>query len=180
MAFELDKSLSWNGIYRYSTENGTQYLAKISETAKNSGLWTLDFIKLSGDPSPIEVFKILNTLFLACMEYVNQNNVNKAYLAVTGETNEEISKKTTAFTRWIKDYWDYQIIDNPEFRILGRKESIIIPTKVIFMTRKTTSISNTTSTSETNNTLMKFCPNCGTQNNNFQFCPNCGTNLKQA
>ncbi len=179
MEFDLDKSLSWSGIYRYSTENGTQYLAKVSETAKNSGLWTLDFVKLSGEPSPIEVFKILNTLFIACMEFVNQNNITKAYLAITGENSEEISKKTIAFTRWIKDYWDYQIVDNPQFRISGKKESLTIPTKVIFMNRKSTNISTTT-TSDTNNSLMKFCPNCGTQNNNFQFCPNCGTNLKQA
>jgi hypothetical protein len=178
MSYNLDKSLSWNGLYKYTTDNGAQYLAKISETAKNSGLWTLDFIKVSGDPSPIEVFKILNTLFLASMEFVNQRNINNAYLAISGENDIEIEKKTKAFTRWIEEYWNYEIVDRPEFKISGKKETMVIPTKVIFMKRKPFTPINVVS--ESNNSFMKFCPNCGNQNNDFQFCSNCGTNLKQA
>jgi hypothetical protein len=176
MSYIIDRSLAFDGLFRYSTDNGTDYIVKISETAPNSGFWTLDFKKLSGDPSALEVFKTLNTLFTVAMEYAAEKNINNAYLLIAGDTIDEIQKKTVAFTRWIEYDWDYNIIKNPLITIDGMKSSINIPTNIIHIKRK---IIKNQVTQQQSQSLMKFCSNCGTENNNFQFCPNCGSNLKQ-
>lgn len=177
MSYLVDKSLAWNGIFQYSSESGTNYLVKISESAPNSNFWTMDFKKLSGEPSSTEVFRIMNTLFEVAMEYVDEKKIDSALLLITGSSKEEMEQKTKIFVRWLKDNWDLQILEKPEFTIKGYKRSYVLPNNGIFIKRKT--VINNTPTSPVPKFTIKFCYNCGTENDGFQFCPNCGTNLKQ-
>jgi hypothetical protein len=176
MNYNVDKSLSWNGLYQYSSESGTQYLVKISESAPGSDFWTMDFVKLSGEPTPSEVFKIMSTLFEVSMEYVIQKNITKAFLIINGKDKEEIEKKTNIFVRWLRDHWDYQIVNNPEFTT-PKGNQVVLQTNGIYITKKL--VTNTESNNNLTDVTIKFCYNCGTENKGFQFCPNCGTNLKQ-
>jgi hypothetical protein len=178
MNYYVDKNLAWDGIFTYSTDSGTKYLIKISETAPESGVWKLDFIRLEGNPTSIEIFKTMKTLLDISMEYVNEKNINNAILMIAGNSEEEIQKKTKAFTRWLKEDWTFEVINRPEVYIPGVKGKKIVQTNVIFIKRKPkidkkVEISN-------NHEGFKYCPNCGTENKGWQFCPNCGTNLKQA
>ena len=180
MSYIIDKELEWDGIFKYTTDSGISYMAKIHETAPGSGYWTIDFIKLSKDSGNVrEVFAIMNTLIELSMGYADIKNIQNVIIFINGENREQIDQKTRIFTRWIKDYWDYQIVSNPEMTISGKRDGRInIPTNGIFMTRKqgiVTPIENTT----LSKVVVKFCYNCGTENNNFKFCPKCGTSLQQ-
>jgi hypothetical protein len=179
MTYNVDKSLIGDGIIQYSTESGCKYMAKISESAPGSTLWSIDFRKLSGTPSPSEVFKIMKTLTDASMEYVLEKNINNFAIFIDGENEEIVEKKTVAFQRWLKDDWDFEVIKNMEIKISGMKNSVFtIPTNSIMMRRKQNVVQKQVSVN--GNIQIKFCYNCGRENNEFQFCPNCGTNLKQA
>jgi hypothetical protein len=179
MTYNLDKSLISDGMIFYTTDSGCKYLAKIFETSTGSGLWTLDFIKLSGDPESSEVFKIMKTLTDACMEYVYDKNINNVAIFVSGENEDVINQKTTIFQRWLRDDWDFEITPNMEIKISGkRNSSYSVPTNAIMMKRKQKVVQKQIITN--GNIQVKFCFNCGSENNGFQFCPNCGTNLKQS
>ena len=178
MTYNVDKSLIGDGIIQYSTESGCKYMAKIYESAPGSTLWSIDFKKLSGTPSPSEVFKIMKTLTDAAMEYVYDKNINTVSIFIDAESDEMIEKKTIAFQRWIKDDWDFEVIKNMEIKIAGmRNSTFTMPTNSIMMRRKQNVVTKQVSVNGSIN--IKFCYNCGTENNDFQFCPNCGTNLKQ-
>jgi hypothetical protein len=174
MTYNLDKSLIGDGIILYNTDSGCKYLAKISETSIGSGLWTLDFMKLSGEPSTSEVFKIMKTLTDACMEYVFEKNINNVAIFISGENEEIINQKTTIFQRWLKEDWDFEIVPNMEIKIQGKRNSKFnVPTNAIMMKRKQKSTQKQIVIN--GNINVKFCFNCGTKNDSFQFCPNCGT-----
>jgi hypothetical protein len=174
MSYNVDKTFAWDGIYQYSSDSGAKYLVKISKTSKNSDMWTLNFMKLAGEPSKLEVFKIMRTLWEVSMEYVNEKNINTAILLVSGADNLEIEQKTTVFTRYLKDDWDFQIINNPDFQVEGMKNGkFSIPTNAFFIQRKVNSPQIINKTIDP--VSIKFCFNCGTKNDSFQFCPNCGT-----
>jgi hypothetical protein len=177
MTYHIDKTLIGDGIIQYSTDAGCKYLAKIYETAPKSNVWSIDFVKVSGNPSPLEVFKIMKTLTEASMEYAFEKNINNAVIFIAGENQEVINQKTTVFTRWIDLDWDYTIQPNIEVKIAGLRNTIMIPTNAIMMTRKQTTVQKQVVIN--GNVNIKFCFNCGTENKDFQFCPNCGTNLKQ-
>jgi hypothetical protein len=180
MSYIIDKELEWDGIYKYTTDSGISYMAKIHETAPGSGYWTIDFIKLSkNDGNVREVFAIMNTLIELSMEYADIKNIQNVIIFINGENRDLIDQKTRIFTRWIKDYWDYQIVSNPEMVISGKRDGRInIPTNGIFMTRKQ-GIVTPIQTTKLSSVDVKFCYNCGTENNNFKFCPKCGTSLQQ-
>lgn len=174
MTYNLDKSLIGDGIILYNTDSGCKYLAKISETAIGSGLWTLDFMKLSGEPITSEVFKIMKTLTDACMEYVFEKNINNVAIFISGENEEIINQKTTIFQRWLKEDWDFEIVPNMEIKIQGKRNSKFnAPTNAIMMKRKQNIVQKQIVIN--GNMNVKFCFNCGTKNDDFQFCPNCGT-----
>jgi|688.fasta_scaffold364307_2 hypothetical protein len=180
MSYVIDKGMEWDGIYKYTTDSGISYMVKIHETAPGSGYWTIDFIKLSKDSGNVrEVFSIMSMLMELSMGYADIRNIQNVIIFISGENREQINQKTRIFTRWIKDYWNYQIVSNPEVIIPGKRDGrITIPTNGIFMTRKqglVTPIETTTLSS----VEIKFCYNCGTENNNFKFCPKCGTSLQQ-
>lgn len=180
MSYVIDRGMEWDGIYKYTTDSGISYMAKIHETAPGSGFWTIDFIKLSKeDGDAREVFTIMNTLIELSMEYAEMNNIQNAIIFINGENREQINQKTKIFTRWIKDYWDYQVVSNPQVFIPGKRDGrITIPTNGIFMTRKKNLITPIKET-KLSTVEIKFCYNCGTENNNFKFCPKCGTSLQQ-
>lgn len=180
MSYIIDKDMEWDGIYKYTTDSGISYMAKIHETAPGSGFWTIDFMKMSKDEGDFkEVFSIMNTLIELSMDYADQKNIQNVIIFISGENREKIDQKTRIFTRWIKDYWDYQIISNPEMLIPGKRDGrIIIPTNGIFMTRKK-GLVTPIQTTKLSSVEVKFCYNCGTENNNFKFCPKCGTSLQQ-
>ena len=106
-----------------------------------------------------------------------EKNINNAVIFIAGENQEVINQKTTVFTRWIDLDWDYTIQPNIEMKIAGLRNTIMIPTNAIMMTRKQTTVQKQVVIN--GNVNIKFCFNCGTENKGFQFCPNCGTNLKQ-
>ena len=179
MIYNIDRSLISDGIIQYTTDSDCKYLAKIFETAPGSGLWSIDFVKVSGTPSPVEVFRIMKTLTEASMEYAQEKKIDNVVIFIAGDTQEEINKKTAAFQRWLVDDWNFEIIKNMEIKISGMRNYFTeIPTNTFMMKRKTSSTQKQIST--TGNFEIKFCFNCGTENKGFQFCPNCGTNLKQA
>ena len=178
MTYNLDKGLIDDGIILYTTESGCKYMAKIFETSNRSGLWTLDFIKLVGEPDSSEVFRIMKTLTEASMEYVFEKNINNVAIFVSGENEDVINQKTTIFQRWLKEDWDFDIIPNMEIKVQGKRNSTFsVPTNAIMMKRKQKPIQRQVITDK--NYEIKFCFNCGSENKGFQFCPNCGTNLKQ-
>jgi hypothetical protein len=179
MNYIVDKSLIGDGILQYTTESGCKYLAKIFQTSPGSYLWSIDFAKISGEPSTSEVFKIMKTLTDASMEYALEKNINNVVIFIAGETQELIDQKTLVFQRWLNQDWDFTITPNMDLKISGLRNSIItVPTNTIMMTRKPKTVQKQVVIN--GNANIKFCFNCGTENNGFQFCPNCGTNLKQA
>ena len=178
MTYNIDKTLIDDGLIQYSTDSGCKYIVKIFESSPGSGLWSIDFFKVFGEPTPIEVFKIMRTLTDVAMEYVYQKNITNVAIFIAGENDEIIQKKTVAFQRWLKEDWDFEVISNMEMKISGMKDStFIVPTNTIMMKRKQNVVQKQVSIN--GNIEVKFCYNCGTENKGFQFCPNCGTNLKQ-
>lgn len=175
--FEIDRSLSSDGVYQYSTDDGVGYLVKISESAPGSGLATIDFVLISGSPSPMEVFRTMNTLYELSFEHVESKGFKNILVYINGSNREEIDKKTRIFTRWINpEFWDYQILPDPQIIIPGKKNgAFTLQTNAIAIVRKNVVIPTPTPVSSVD---VKFCYNCGTENNNYKFCPKCGTNLQ--
>lgn len=137
MNYELDKSGIDNGIIQYTTENGCKYLANIYEIEIGTGVWSLEFIKFSGNPESSDVFKIMRTLTDACMEYVYEKNITSAILFISGGKKEEIEQKTKIFQRWLENDWSFEVISGKEVDILGRKFKISnTDAKILTMTRK--------------------------------------------
>lgn len=168
--YKINRTLSDDGVYQYTTDSGVKYLAKISESSPSSGLWTLNFVLIEGSPSIREVFTTMNTLTEASMEYLDSVGAKTAIFFIDGNNSDEIDQKTRIFTRWISQYWDYDIISNPEIVIPGKRDGkITIQTNAISMKRKSNVI-----------TSSNFCQNCGNPNTGSKFCPNCGTNLQGA
>lgn len=174
MRYYIDKSSISSGVFTYTTDSGCSYLVDIREA--NSEIWTLDFIKLSGNPSELEVFKIMKTLTDSAMEFVYQKNIQKAILFISGDNKEEIDKKTRVFQRWLIDDWDIEVLNDIEINVSGLRGPIYTTINGISITRKQKIVQDKISTD--NNFEFKFCYNCGNKNEGFQFCPNCGTNLK--
>ncbi len=178
--FQIDRSLSSDGVYQYSTDNGVKYIVKISESAPGSGLATIDFTLLSGSPMPLEVFRTMGTLYELAFEHVEDKGFKNIVVYINGDNREEIDQKTRIFTRWINsEYWDHQVVPNPQIVIPGKRNgTIILQTNGIVMTRKSTPVQTTTEAPLSVN--IKFCYTCGTENKNYKFCPICGTNLQGA
>jgi len=177
--FQIDRSLSSDGVYQYTTDNGVRYIVKISETAPGSGLATMDFILLAGSPSAIEIFRTMGTLYELAFEHVESKNYKNILVYITGSNREEIDQKTRIFTRWVNpEFWDHQIVPNPQIIIPGKRNgTYMLPTNAIVMTRKNTTVSVPAPAPSVD---IKFCYNCGEENNNYKFCPKCGTNLQGA
>lgn len=168
MGYKINRTLSGDGVYQYETDSGVKYLAKISESAPSSGLWTLNFVLLEGTPSIREVFATMNTLTEASMEFLDSVSAKNALFFIDGN-KDEIEQKTKIFTRWIGQYWDYEVISNPEIVIPSRRDGrITVPTNAITMKRK-----EIPSIIKSN-----FCSNCGSPSNGTKFCSNCGFNLQ--
>lgn len=179
MAYDVDKTLISEGVFHFTTDSNCKYVTKISETSKNSGLWTIDFIKLSGSPSEFEVFKTMKTMTETVIEYVDKMNIKNMMIFISGSNELEIEKKTKTFQRWMVG-WDFEIIKNMEIKVSGLRNPIFVPTNTFMMKRKQNSISSQdVNKTGIKNIEIKFCFNCGTENQGFQFCPTCGTNLKQ-
>jgi len=170
--FKLDKTLESDGIYQYTTDNKVKYAVRISESSPGSGLASLDFMLVSGNPSSSEIFKTIGTLYQLATEYVEKKKLKHILLTIDGPNRTEIDQKTKIFTRWIDtDIWDYQITSNPEILIPGKRNgSIILQTNSISMKRK----------EDVATKQSKFCGNCG---NSIiignKFCGNCGNSLQE-
>ena len=181
MAYSIDKSLSWDGLFRITTDSGALYMIKIRESAPDSGLWTIELIRPSEKGTTSEIFRTMRTISDICQEYINQKKGNEVILFITGKVDESL-KKSKVFSRYMGDDWEYTI-DIPQIKLSNLRNPNIITTNHFIKAtrvRKMTEVSsnnlvNTQITSE-----IKFCFNCGTPNNNFAFCPSCGTKLKQA
>lgn len=175
MNYLVDRSLIEDGILQYTTESGTKFLAKIFRTSANSDLWSLDFVKVSGTPSPVEVFKTMKTLTDAAMEYAVQRGINRVIIFIAGETQDVIEKKTTAFQRWLVLDWDFEIIPFMDVRVSGLRNGFTVPTNTILLSRKKLPFQR--QVVQNNQITIKFCFNCGQENKEFLYCPTCGTKL---
>lgn len=180
MAYSIDKSLSWDGLFRITTDSGALYMIKIRESAPDSGLWTIELTRPSEKGSTSEIFKTMRTISEICQEYINQKQGNNVILFVTGDSDESL-KKSNVFSRYMGEDWDY-VIDRPQIKISNLRNPNIISTNYfIKATRVRKTITENPSISLNTQIIseIKFCFNCGTPNNNFVFCPSCGTKLKQ-
>lgn len=169
--FKVDKSLEFKGVFQWITDSGCKYIAHISESAPNSGLVSLDFIKISGNTSPSEIFKTMRTLYEVSTDYLVKRGFPNLIVYIDGENREIIDKKTRAFTRWINtDIWEFKIDSNPKIVIPNKRDGVIeLDTNVITIKKRDGVIKN----------IIKFCSNCGIENKEYKFCPNCGINLQQ-
>ena len=181
MPYSIDRSLSWDGLYSFTSESGASYMVKMKETSPRSGLWTINFIKNSGESTPTEIFKTIKILSDLCKEYINSQNGNRALLLISGDEKES-EQKAKVFSRWMGEEWDC-LIHRPNVKISGlRKSSIPTTPFAIMATRrpKIEEVEKPKTIDSPVNFEIKFCYNCGSPNNNFVFCPSCGTKLKQA
>lgn len=172
--FKIDRSLEPEGIFKFKTDSGCEYMASIHESAPKSGLATLDIVLLSGQPSPIEVFRTMRTVYDVSTEYVLKKGFKDLIFYIDGRNREEIDQKTNIFTRWINtDIWEYRIDSQPYIVIPNKRNGIIqLNTNAIVIKKKDNVVVETTK--------LNFCYNCGEPNNNYKFCPSCGSNLQQA
>lgn len=179
MTFQIDRSLSADGVYQFSTDNNIKYLIKISESSPGSGLATMDFVLLSGEPTAIEIFRTMGTLYELTSEYVDLKGINNILVYINGSNRNEIDQKTRIFTRWInQEFWSHTVVSNPQVTIPNKRDgTYILPTNAIIMTRKAVVIVKK-EVVQPPSVDIKFCFNCGTENNNFKFCPKCGKNLQ--
>lgn len=175
MNYLVDRSLVGDGILQYTTESGTKFLAKIFKTSAGSDLWSLDFVKVSGTPSPVEVFKTMKTLTDAAMEYAVQREINRVIIFIAGETQQIIEKKTAAFQRWLVVDWDFEIMPYMDVRVLGLRTGFTVPTNTLLLTRKKLLFQR--QILQDDRRTIKFCFNCGQENKEFLYCPTCGTKL---
>jgi NADH pyrophosphatase NudC (nudix superfamily) len=166
MVNKIDKSLEYGGVFKYYTDSNCSYILDIHETSNGSGVWFIDLYKEYGTPDKKEVFSILKTLADLCTDYARNYNIKKIIAIIDGNDEEEKRKKTIAFTRYIKDEWEYEISNNPEFKLSGKKVYSKIDKNLILITKK-----------EHNH--FENCSNCGVKNENYKFCPNCGFKLKE-
>ena len=115
---------------------------------------------------------------------IEKNNIENIIVTIDGKDQEEIDKKTKAFTRWIKKPWSYKVMKNPTIKIDGATKNIYVRTNIIHMFKTNEPITPevVVKKEEIKNipSQIKFCYNCGLENNNYKFCPGCGTNLQQA
>jgi hypothetical protein len=162
MVNKIDRSLEDVGLFRYYTDSNCCY---ILEMKKNSDICFINLFKEYGKPNSDEVFSIFKTLSDLCNEYSDKHNIEKGLAIIDASSDEERRKKTIAFTRYIKDSWEYKILVNPDFRITGRKISNTINTNCILITKKSEN--------------KDYCLNCGSKNENYKFCPNCGFKIKE-
>lgn len=137
----------------------------------------MDFTLLSGTPSAIEIFRTMGTLYELAFEHVESKGFKNILAYINGANREEIDQKTRIFTRWINpEFWDHQIIPNPQIIIPGKRNgTFTLQTNGIAMTRKNVIVPVPTPVPSVD---IKFCYNCGTENDNYKFCPTCGTNLQ--
>lgn len=180
MPFSIDKSLDWDGIYKFSSDSGASYIVKLRESAPGSGLWTIDFIKTGGEPPKTEIFKTMKVLSDLCKEYINKVGGDNLLMLISGDSEESL-QKSKVFTRWMGEEWESNITD-ARLKISGIRNMLYPTPYLISVKRKPKSIVEDTPkpisigiTSE-----IKFCYNCGNANNDYLYCPNCGTKLKQA
>jgi hypothetical protein len=178
MNYSIDRSFSSDGLYTFSSDTSS-YILKMRESAPRSGLWTIDFIKSSGEPSPKEVFRTMKIISDLCKEFIDSVNGNKVIMFIAGDPVTS-AQKAKVFSRWMGENWKCEISE-PQIKIPGLRNSAILPTPFsIIATRISNSKQEeTVSTSIPANTDIKFCFNCGSPNNSYQFCPSCGTQLKQ-
>jgi len=180
MSYSIDRSLSWDGLYSFTSESGANYMVKMKESAPGSGLWTINFIKTSGEPPAIEVFRTIKVLSDLCKEYINSKGGTRALLLISGD-EQESEQKAKVFSRWMGEEWDC-LIHRPNIKVPGLRKSNIPSTPFAIMaTRKpkTETIQPVKVTEIQSTSEIKFCFNCGTANNNYLYCPSCGTKLKQ-
>ena len=176
----VDKSLSWDGLYQFYTDKGAKFLIKIVESAPNSGVWMVNFVKSNTiEVEPREVFSLMKLIAEGCNEYANQKGINKAIFLMSGGREESL-QKSKIFTRWMEDNWNFEIKES-QIKIPGTRFEVLNSTPyTISLSRKEKS--NKTEITNSSNTIsqeIKFCYNCGTPNNSYLFCPSCGTKLKQ-
>lgn len=175
MAYTIDKTLSWANVINFTSDSGTKYSIRLSETTIGSGMWTLEFNLVSGEPSNSEVFSTMSKLYEILTEkdgLLEKNNANNIIIYIAGRDREEVNKKTSVFTRWIRSPWEYKIDYQPEVIIQGRRDPIYPDTNFIHMTKNQNLVETVT--------VTKFCFNCGAENKDYKFCPSCGQNLQQA
>jgi hypothetical protein len=178
MKFNIDRSGSDEGIYTFTSESETTYIVKIRETAPRSGLWSIDFVKLSGTPSTNEIFRTMKVLSDLCKEYVDSVGGSKVIMLISGN-KEESYQKAKVFSRWMGENWNCEIAE-PQIKIPGLRQPYISSTPyLIWATKNEKPIELKSNISIEEMPDIKFCFNCGTPNNSYQFCPSCGTKLKQ-
>lgn len=178
--YTIDKSISWDNIIVFSSNNGTKYGVQLLETSPGSKIWTFSFKLIEGIPDKKEVFKTMSVLQDVLLEpggLIEKNNVSEFFAFVDGKSREEIDQKTKIFTRWIKSPWVFNIESNLEITIEGKRDKIYPNTNFIHIRKTDVIETNKTSINLSN---IKFCYNCGLENNNYKFCPGCGANLQQA
>lgn len=180
MSFNIDRSLSWDGLYKiYSNESS--FLVKIRETSLGSGLWIVDMVNEYGNTPGISIFSLLKSLSEVCKEYLDIVGGKKMMIKIDN-TLQESQKTAKVFTRWLENDWDYKI-ENSDIKLAGlRNPYLNISTLSILAFRKD-KIQNLIPETHSQDPIIlseiKFCFNCGAPNNSFAFCPNCGTKLKQ-
>lgn len=183
MAYSIDKSLSWDGLYKFTSDSGASYMVKMRESSHKSGLWTIEFIRPSGNAPAIEIFRTMRVLSEICKEHMDKVGGNRVIMLISGDKDESL-KKANVFTRYMGENWN-STIEIPEIKISGLRSPQIKTTNyIVIATRVSYNKIENIDQTQTNELLdigsnIKFCFNCGTPNNNFAFCPNCGTKLKQ-
>lgn len=179
MSYNIDKSLSWDGLYKIYS-NDSSYLVKIRETSHGSRVWIVDTIKEYGDSSNVKIFKMMELVSQVCKEYIDSVNGKQIIIMVNGNL-EESKQRSKVLTRWLEKDWEYKI-ENADIRLSSSRSNVNSVNLMIVAYRKS-KIEIKSDIIENENTVIlsniKFCFNCGTPNNNFIFCPSCGTKLKQ-
>ena len=182
MAYSIDRSLSWDGLYKFTSDSGATYMIKMRESSHKSGLWTIEFIRPSGNAPIIEIFRTMRVLSEICKEHMDKVGGNRVIMLISGDKDESL-KKANVFTRYMGENWN-STIETPEIKISGLRSPQIKTTNyIIIASRNSYNKSEAVTQNQQSESLIisniKFCFNCGTPNNNFAFCPNCGTKLKQ-
>ncbi len=176
MSYSVDKSSLDENVFTITTESGVKYLVILQETAEDSGLWILHFLKeLGKEAVSSEVFKTMKALEENLIQILEERGITSIMVYISGKDRNEIDQKTKVFTRWIEEPWEYQIDVDPIIRIQGIRKEIETMTNFIYLKKKIIQPTLQSVISEN-----KFCTNCGTENKGFKFCPNCGQNLQQA
>jgi hypothetical protein len=107
-------------LYFFQTKSGLPYYINISKLESDTpNLWSVSFDKVLIEDN--NIFDVMSNVYKKCIDFFKDKEFNMIIVYVLEKNNNSYHKKTSVFTRWLKDY-RYEVIKNPYVKVQGKKD----------------------------------------------------------